>query len=320
MTTERINENPPYLWWNGERRNWDDATIHVTEIGWSTVGAVFEGIRAYWNDQNDELYIFRPKEHLDRLVRSMRLVRLPLAHTVDELTNVILDLLRDNEVREDTYIRPLAYASSASGKRLSEIGNDASLLINTRGMSSHLLTGKSESAKVSSWRRISDEVMPPRIKNLSNYRNGQLASMEARADGYDTALLLNTGGTVAESPGACVMMVRDGQLTTPDVTSSILESITRDALMTLARDVLGIEVIERPVDRTELYLADEVFLCGTAAEITPIVAIDQYDIGSGAIGEVTRALEQVFHDVLRGREDRYAQWRTPVGVAAAVSA
>jgi len=318
VATDQKNENPTYLWWNGERRNWNDATIHVTEIGWSTVGAVFEGIRAYWNDEDDELYIFRLREHLDRLARSMRLVRLPLAYTVNEMTTVIIDLLQDNEVREDTYIRPLAYASSASGKRLSEIGNDAALLINTRSMPSHLLTGKSESAKVSSWRRISDEVMPPRIKNLSNYRNGQLASMEARTDGYDTALLLNTGGTVAEGPGACVMMVRDGRLITPDVTSSILESITRDALMTLARDVLGIEVIERPVDRTELYLADEAFLCGTAAEITPIVSIDKYDIGTGAVGEVTRSLEQVFHDVLRGREDRYPHWRIPVGVASAV--
>ena len=309
------DQNPDFLWWNGERMPWADATVHVTELGWSTVGAVFEGIRAYWDDDSGDLYVFRLREHLERLARSMRLVRLPLDYSLDQLTEATLDLLRANGSREDTYIRPLAYAANASGRRLSQVGNTTALLINTRAMPSHLLTGHTETAKVSSWRRISDEVMPTRIKNLSNYRNGQLASMEARQDGYDTALLLNTGGTVAEGPGACVMFVRDGRLITPDVTSSILESITRDALMTLARDLLGVEVIERQVDRTELYLADEIFTCGTAAEITPITAIDKYEIGSGAPGPLTQALERAFHDILRARESRYAAWRTPVGVA-----
>lgn len=320
MAGEERNEQPAYLWWNGERRRWEDATVHVTELGWSTVGAVFEGIRAYWDEEAGELHVFRLREHLERLARSMKLVRLPLEYSLEALTEAILDLLRANETREDTYIRPLAYAANASGKRLAQVGNDAALLINTRAMPSHLLTGGAETARVSSWRRISDETMPPRIKNLSNYRNGQLGSMEARADGYDTAILLNHGGTVAEAPGACLMLVRDGRLITPDVTSSILESITRDALITLAREALGVEVVERPVDRTELYLADEVFACGTAAEITPIVAIDRYEIGTGEIGPITRRLERVFHDVLRGREDRFAAWRTAVGVATAVGA
>lgn len=312
--------HPEYLWWNGERRRWEDATVHVTELGWSTVGAVFEGIRGYWDDVADELHVFRLREHLERLERSMKLVRFSLDYSVDELTDVVLDLLRVNGTREDTYVRPLAYAAETSGKRFAQLDNRSALLINTHPMPSHLGTGLTYTAKVSSWRRISDETMPPRIKNLSNYRNGQLASMEAKGDGYDTAFLLNANGTVAEAPGACVMFVRDGRLVTPDVTSSILESITRDALMVLAREVLGIEVVERPVDRTELYLADEVFTCGTAAEITPVVSIDKYDIGGGGPGPVTAELERVFHDVLRGREPRFAHWRTPVGVAAAVPA
>jgi branched-chain amino acid aminotransferase len=312
--------HPAYLWWNGERRRWEDATIHVTELGWSTVGAVFEGIRGYWNEEAGELAIFRLREHLERLERSMKLVRLTLAYSLDELTEAILDLLRANEVREDTYIRPLAYTKDTSGKRFAQLGHEASLLINTSPMASHLLTGHTQTATVSSWRRVSDEVMPPRIKNLSNYRNGQLAGMEARLDGYDTALLLNAGGTVAEAPGACVMLVRDGRLITPDVTSSILESITRDALIVLARESLGIEVIERPVDRTEFYLADEVFTCGTAAEITAIVEIDKYAIGTGKQGPVTGKLERLFDDVLRGREERYAHWRTRVEVGALVTA
>ena len=175
-------------------------------------------------------------------------------------------------------------------------------------------------AKVSSWRRISEDVMPPRIKNLSNYRNSQLGSSEARLDGYDTAIFLNAQGTVAEGPGACLAMIKDGAFHTPDVTSSILESITRDALMVLAREVLGMPVIERQIDRTELYTADELFTCGTAAEISPIVMVDHYQVGSGEIGPVTRELERVFDDVLRGNESRYAHWRTPILQPAGVGA
>jgi branched-chain amino acid aminotransferase len=173
-------------------------------------------------------------------------------------------------------------------------------------------------AKVSSWRRISEDVMPPRVKNLSNYRNGQLARMEALQDGYDTAVILNHQGKVSEAPGACVALIRDGVLITPDLQSSILESITRDALLTLAREVLGLRVEERQVDRTELYLADELFVCGTAAEITPVVSVDQYTVGSGEIGPVTRELERIFADALRGRESRFGHWRTPAGARAAV--
>jgi branched-chain amino acid aminotransferase len=176
-----------------------------------------------------------------------------------------------------------------------------------------------QTAKVSSWRRISEDVMPPRVKNLSNYRNSQLAGMEARQDGYDTAILLNHLGKVAEGPGACVMLVSGNQVITPDIGSGILESITRDALIVLAREVLGLEVVERQVDRTELYLADEVFTCGTAAEVTPVVAVDKYSVGDGEIGPVTRALESAFDDVLRGRDARYAHWRTPVQTAVAAA-
>ena len=312
-------EHPAYLWWNGERTKWADATVHVTSLGWSTVGAVFEGIRAYWDDQAEELNVFRLREHLDRLVRSARLVRFKLDYTADDLTEAILDLLRANEVREDTYIYPLVYTADTSGKRFAQIGDEAAIVISTNPQPSHLLTGVTRRAKLSSWTRISDNVMPPRVKNISNYRNGQLAGREARLDGYDLALMLNPQGKVAEAPGACVVLIRDGVFITPDATSGILESITLDALKTLAREALGLQVVERPVDRTELYLADEVFTCGTAAEITPIVAIDKYEVGDGRPGPVTRELEQTFHRVLTGREERYADWRTPVGMAAPVA-
>ncbi len=161
--------------------------------------------------------------------------------------------------------------------------------------------------------------MPPRVKNLSNYRNGQLARMEALLDGYDTSIILNSQGKVAEAPGACVVFIRDGKLVTPDLTSSVLESITRATILTLAREVLEIPVEERPVDRTELYLADEIFLCGTAAEISPVVSVDKYPIGSGEIGQVTASLDRILEDVLCGRENRFDNWRTPVGVRETVT-
>ena len=309
-------QDPAYLWWDGEFVAWDEATIHVTELGWSTVGAVFEGIRAYAADSTEgDIAIFRLQAHLERLRKSMFLARLQLDYSVPELTEAILELLRLNEVREDVYIRPMAYTANVTGKRFSEVGGPASLLINTRVMPSHLKTGFAQTAATSSWRRIADDVMPPRIKNFSNYRNGQLASMEARANGYDIGLMLTAQGKVAEAPGACVMLVSNGKLITPDVTSSILESITRDSLLVLARETLGIEVVERAVDRTELYLADEVFTCGTAAEITPITMIDKYPIGTGEAGAVTQQLEHCFHEALRGRDPRYAHWTTPVHAA-----
>jgi branched-chain amino acid aminotransferase len=308
-----------YLWWNGERRRWEDATVHVTELGWSTVGAVFEGIRAYWNEEEDELYVFRLREHLERLQRSMKLVRLPLNYSVDELIEAVVDLLRANDTRGDAYIHPLGFTADSYTHRYDMPEQSASVLIHTKPMPSHLGKGIAYRAKVSSWRRISEDVMPPRVKNLSNYRNGQLARMEALQDGYDTAILLNHQGKVSEAPGACVALVRDSKLITPDLQSSVLESITRDALLTLAREALGLLVEERAVDRTELYLADEAFICGTAAEITPIVSVDKYDVGTGVIGPVTRELERVFGNVLRGKESRYESWRTPAEVRSAVA-
>jgi len=304
-------QHPAFVWWNGRQVRWEDATVHVTDLAWSTVGAVFEGIRGYWNDEEETLYIFRLREHLERLVDSCKLVRLDLPQTVDELTTIILDLVKANEIREDSYIRPLVY-SDGKNRKLSELSTASSILVNTHPSPSHLGTDFSMKAKVSSWTRISDNVMPPRAKNISNYRNGQLATSEAILDGYDTALLLNPQGKVAEGPGACIAMIRKGEFITPDVASGILESITRDALITLAREELGLRVVERQVDRTELYLADEVFTLGTAAEITPVVSIDHYEIGDGQIGPVTRELEALFESVLRGTESKYADWRTPV--------
>lgn len=306
---------PAYLWWNGERMRWDDANVHVTALGWSTVGAIFEGIRAYWNPDHEELYVFRLQEHMERFERSLKLVRLPKTHEMTELNEAILELLQANETREDTYIRPLAYRGGDGRGGFSGIGGTTEILINTNPMPSHLMSGRGSNACISSWRRISENVMPPRIKNISNYRNGQLANMEAANNGYDLAIILNEQGKVAEGGGACIAMIQNGKFITPDVTQSILESITRDALIELARNELGMVVEERAVDRTELYTADEVFMMGTAAEITPVVSVDKYEIGNGEIGPITRKLEELLDDCFRGKTGIRPEWRTAVNVA-----
>jgi branched-chain amino acid aminotransferase len=310
-------QHPTWLWLNGEQVRWEEATVHVSVLGWSTVGGVFEGIKAYWSERDGELYVFRLREHLERLQRSMRLVRLPLNYSIAELTDAISRLLRDNEVREDTYIFPMGYLRDSYNDRWNLLDQKSSLLIHTRPTPSHLFSGRALTAGISSWRRISEDVMPPRVKNLSNYRNGQLARMDALQSGYDTSIILNQQGKVSEAPGACIVIVRNDKVITPDLTQSVLESITRDAIIKLAREDLGLEVEERAVDRTELYTADEAFICGTHAEITPISSVDRFDVGDGQIGPVTKRLEQALDNAFRGHDGRYADWRTAVGVRSA---
>ncbi len=312
--------HPNYLWLNGELTKWEDATVHVTELGWSSVAAVFEGIRGYWNGESEELFVFRLTEHMDRFMRSMRLQRMHSRWTRDELIAACLQVARDNDCHEDTYIRPLAYFGSASRGAFLATNSDCDIMITSNPAPSHLMTGVKQTASVSSYRRIGEDVMPPRVKNISNYRNSQLGSTEARLNGYDTAIFLNTAGHVTEGPGACLFMVRDNVVITPDLTSGILESITRDAFLTLCREQLGLEAIERVVDRTELYIADEVFFAGTMAEVSPVTMIDHYDIGTGELGTVTGQLEILFNDVVRGISPLYSAWRTPVGVRALATA
>jgi branched-chain amino acid aminotransferase len=312
-----VSDHLRYLNLNGSLVPWEDATVHITAVAWTALGAVFEGIRGYWNTETEELHVFRLREHMERLQASSRLVRLPLPVGTDELIRMTSELLAANECREDTYIFPLVYGADAESKRFDPSALEAEYFIRTRAMPSHLTNGYAQHARTSTWTRISDTVMPPRVKNISNYRNGQLATHEVRQDGYDVAFMLNPQGKIAEAPGACIGTVIKGRFVTPDVTSGILESITRDAVMTLVRDVVGLEVIERPLDRTELYLADEVFTMGTAAEITPVLSVDKYQVGNGEIGPVTAQLQSVLDGVMRGTDERYPAWRTTVNLAMA---
>ncbi|MBX0331592.1 branched-chain-amino-acid transaminase [Oscillochloris sp. ZM17-4] len=309
---------PSHLWWNGQIVPWESATVHLSSTFWSGVTAIFEGIMSYWNEDDGELYIWQLDAHLRRLLRSQKLMRQASPYSVAELTEAVCELARTLEVRGDSYIFPYCYPQGG-GNFESSTGpgpQPVDISITVRPNPSHLGKGWVRTACVSSYTRISDNVMPPRVKNIANYRNSNLAMAEAKFDGYDTALILNAAGKVAEGPGACLMLLRDGVLVTPSGTESILESISRSAAIELARRELGLEVVERPVDRTELYIADEIFMVGTAAEILTIGSVDHYTIGDGAMGPVTRELEQLFHDVVRGKRSEYAHWSTPAGIRA----
>ena len=297
-----------YLYLNGKLLPYDEARIHVQSAAVKYGASVFEGLRAYWNPKQGELYVFRLKEHIDRLLGSLRLMRMEHAFTREELASSILEVLRKNEVREDVHIRQSAYIEADGAL---DATGPVGLAVDARP---HTVTRKPGIAVgVSSWTRISDGAMPPRIKCSANYQNGRLAMLEARTNGYEGALLLNSRGKVAEAPGACCFVVRGGVAATPPVTADILESVTRATLLELFPKELGLTPVEREVDRTELYVAEEAFLCGSGWEITPILSIDRLPLGDGAKpGPVTRAIQECYFAVVRGEQPAYRAWLTPV--------
>lgn len=297
-----------YLYLNGQLVPYGEALIHVQSGAVKYGTSVFEGLRAYWNPQQGELYVFRLKEHIDRLYDSLRLMRLEHAFTREELASSILEVLRKNEYREDVHIRQSAYLE-ADGPM--EATGPVGLAVDA--LPRRLSAKAGVSVGVSSWMRIADASMPPRIKCSANYQNGRLAMLEAKANGYDGALLLNSQGKLAEAPGACCFLVRGGVPITPPVTADILESITRATLLELCRKELGLAPEAREVDRTELYVAQEAFLCGSGWEITPILSIDRLPLGDGARpGPVTRAVGECYFSVARGEKPAYRPWLTPV--------
>lgn len=299
-----------WLWFDGRLVPWEQAVIHVTQIGPASVSSVFEGIRAYLNPQTGELAIFQLDAHLRRFLQSIRLVRLNCRYSFDDLRTAVISLLCKNKPECDVYIRPFAYAESRNFG--SATSTDAHVVIHVTAWESKLKTGVVSHAMVSSWTRLGDNVMAPRVKASANYLNSRYASEEAQRNGYDHAILLNPNGKVAEGPGMCLMLVRGDRLITPSVTSGILESITRETVLRLAREKLGWEVVEREVDRTELYVADEAFFCGTGIEIVPVVSVDRLPIGCGVPGERTRRMMDCYHDIVRGLDPSFAEWRTIV--------
>ncbi|MBI4552305.1 MAG: branched-chain amino acid transaminase [Candidatus Latescibacteria bacterium] len=303
------SSHPSVLWLDGEIVPWERATMHITDAP-AFAHSIFEGIRAYWNPAQERSYIFRLDAHLTRFIHSMKLMRMSTTLSKEQIAHGAVEVCRVNGYREDIYVRPLAYFDP--GFQLSSATGPAHVLINTWPRASQLDRPTGLKCCVSSWTRIADNILPARIKCYANYRNSALAWTEAALNGYDSTILLNTRGKVSEGPGACLMFIRDGAVITPTVTSDILESVTRLTLLQVCRDVLGIETVEREVDRTELYTADEVFFCGTGAEVNPVASIDGYTIGDGGIGPITQQLRRLYNDLIRGNETRYEAWRTAV--------
>ncbi|MBM2824363.1 MAG: ilvE [Dehalococcoidales bacterium] len=300
---------PSYAFFHNEFVPLAEAKIGVMTHALHYGTAIFEGIRGNWNSQKKQTYIFRLKEHYERLLNGCRVLRIDLPYSLDELCRITVELVEKCAFKEDIYIRPLAYKSSQSlGVRLHGLEDDFLAFIIPWGP--YLDVDKAKCV-VSSWRRPDDNVIPPQVKISGMYVSGAFAKTEAIEDNFDEAILLAPDGHVSEGSGENLFLVIDGKLVTPATYSNILLGITRNTVIELARKELGIETIERLVDRSELYTAKECFLTGTAAHITPVAEIDHRKIDKGEIGEITHKLQQIYFDVIRGNNPKYLHWCTP---------
>lgn len=299
----------PWMVQNGRILPYAECRLHGFSGAVKYGCGVFEGLRAYWSPAEGELFVFRLPEHLERLAFGIKVLRLEGAPAMEEIGRGVLEMLRANDLRETCHVRVIVHLDgddelSARGP----VGWMAGAV--PRGSTRFVETGMQ--VKVTSWTRIADAALPARVKATGNYLNNRAAELEAKRDGYDGALLLTAEGKLSEASGACLMLVRDGRLVTPSVTSDILESITRATLIELARTELGLEVVERPVDRSELWAAQEVFACGSGWEVVPIVSVDRLPVGTGKPGPVTRALQAAYFATVRGERPARRSWLTPV--------
>ncbi len=271
---------------------------------------VFEGIRGNWNDEQGVINIFRLREHYDRLLRGARLLMLNIPYTAEELCDITVELVERNEHSQDIYIRPLVYKSAelVANLKLQELESDFTLITVPFGnyLGSDLLH-----CCTSSWRRVDDPMIPARLKICGIYVNSILAKTEATMAGFDEAIILNQDGHVCEGSGENLFVISEGRMFTPSLEDNVLPGITRDTVMELARTELGLEVTERSIDRSELYLADEVFLTGTAAHLTPVVELDHRPIADGNAGPVSSKLQKMYFDIVVGRNEKYRHWCTP---------
>jgi len=299
-----------YAFFNGKIVPLAEAKIGVMTHAFNYGTACFEGIRGNWNNDQEQIYLFRPRDHYQRLLNNCRILKLSIPHTVDELCQLTVELIEKNGYREDLYVRPLAYKSSeVVGVRLHDLDDDFLIFVTPFGP--YLDITKGITCCVSSWRRIDDNMIPPRAKITGLYVNSALAKTEAADNGFDEAIMLTHEGHVSEGSGENVFLVMDGSLVTPPSSDNILIGITRDTVIKLAKWELGIETIERQIDRSELYIADECFLTGTAAHVTPVLEIDHRKIGNGQVGSITKKLQDLYFNIVQGRNKKYLDWCTP---------
>jgi branched-chain amino acid aminotransferase len=301
---------PPLVWFDGEVVPWERATVHVwTDVAVSGM-SIFEGLRAYWRPDQDRHQLLHLDRHLDRLDQSARLGRFPMPYSRDELVHGVNDLLRRLGYRQHVYLRPTVYLRKGRYVRNPSAAQAGAYVV-AFPVDRDPGAERGIRCMVSSWRRPSDVVCPPRVKVGAGYYNIRLARIEADTYGFDEPIQLNDAGTVAETGGAAVFIRRGTELATPRITDSILESITRASVLELAREDPDLVVRERAVDRTELYAADEVFLAGTLAEVTPVVDVDGIAIGSGTPGPVTRRLRDRYAGICLGTDPHDRGWFTP---------
>lgn len=274
--------------------------------------AVFEGVRGNWNEAQNKLFVFRMAEHYDRLLQGCRMMMMDIPYNTEDLCNITIELLQSCGYKQDLYIRPLAYKSQelVANLRLQDLDSDFTLMAVPFG--AYIDAEGAIDCTTSSWRRIDDTIIPPRVKISGHYVNSILAKTEATLAGFDEAIMLTQDGDVSEGSGENLFMVVNGSIFTPPVADNNLTGITRDSAITLAKDLLGIEVVERRIRRSELYLCDEVFLTGTAAHITPVGSLDRRPIGEGGVGPITTKLRDAYVEVIKGDNPDYIRWCTEV--------
>jgi branched-chain amino acid aminotransferase len=298
---------PKYAFFKDKIVPYSEAKVGVLTHGLNYGTGVFGGTRGYWNDDEKNLFVFRPIDHFQRFLESTRLLRMEFSFTREELTSILMELIKKEDLHEDCYIRPLAfYGDEIIGVRLHNLTPVLSIAVLPFGR----YIEKEEGAHVmfSSWRRIDDNIIPARGKISGGYVNSALAKSDANLAGFDEAILLNQDGHISEGSAENIFIYRKGKIVTPPVTDNILEGITRNTMIALLRDELGMEVVERPVDRTEVYLSDEVFMVATGAQIVAITRIDHRKLGSGTMGPVTLKLRDLYFNVVRGKVPKYRQW------------
>ena len=287
-----------------------EAKISVMTHAFNYGTGVFEGIRAYWNAEEEQLYGLHLREHFSRLLRSGKIMRISIPHTADELVATTVELLRKCGYREDAYVRPVAYKSTpVIGVRLHNLEDGLTIFAVPFG--NYIEVDKGIACHVSSWRRVDDNAIPARAKITGSYVNAALAKSEAEEAGFAEAIVLTQDGHVSEGSAANLFLVRGGRLITPPATDNILEGIVRENVMRIAGD-LGVPVEVRSIDRTELYVCDEMFMCGTGVQISPVTSVDRRDVGTGEIGAITKRISKTYFAAVRGKDARYRDWLTPI--------
>ncbi len=296
---------------NGEFVPAERGVISVRTHAFAYGTGCFEGIRGYWNEQDQQVYLFRLREHYERFLLSCKILRIELPYSVDDLVNMSIELVKRNDQREDVYLRPVAYkGDEVIGVRLNNLTDH--FILTSEPMGNYVEIGGLR-CNVSSWRRIDDNALPARAKICGSYVNAAFAKTEALQNGFDEAIMLTHEGHVSEGSAENIFLLVNGELVTPSPSENILLGITRDTVMKIAQRELGIVTHERQIDRTELYTAAEIFLCGTGAQIAPVISVDRVPVGSGEVGPVGQKLQDLYFDVVRGRHAEYSeQWCTRV--------